>query len=337
MSADPGIVSAIPPRNSSSNVDNHVPFFVENNARPKHDPSVPRWANGRPPFTERRAIAVAEKRRWETQRELLAQFVDADRAVDAFRAGRLEGLVTWDQLAIGMTVEQRVACRGSLRRVLVRLAAALVHFVAPGLVATHAQLAPLCMLSERQTRRVLHELVALELLRAPEPTFEPQRAVHNRRANGYQLATFVHAAALAPHVVLPAPVPRAGDMDRARVLGQKNGQASGTESTYALRISAAAPSEGGRAAAPSTNSPPECPAKPDTEKVLPDHPAPAAGALPAGPAVTVPTRPAPQQLRTALVSSRSDVRDVVLCCAQELNDPDLRDLVAILARPRGAS
>jgi len=299
--------------------------------RPKFDAGTPRWANGRPVITHRRAIAIAEKRQWEHVRTLLAKFVEADRIVEAFRLGKLENLVTFDQLAIGMTAAQVYGCNATMRRVLVRIASALLYFVAPGFTATHAQLSPLFMLSERQTRRVLHELAELAVLREPLPTFEAELAVHNRRANGYQLDVTLYAMLFGhvpPAHVHPTPV----STDRARVLGQKNGQASGTDHTCELRISAASPGPGGRDAALSTRVP-ECPATPDPE--IDGRNAVAAAVI--GPVTASPASHAPQQLRTAMVSHRSDVAEDMARIAAETGIDFVRELIASPVKSGGRS
>jgi len=250
--------------------------------KPKYNPRVRRWAHfpgGRPPeFSPARTRELRAKELWEKIKEKLARYAhaetrcslckrtcdectcDAPRFVrgvlDLYRAGELERRVTWAELAPALPEEVRAQCKDRHRRAIVRMAQAMRATKAEGLIMSHDELGELLMFSGRHVRRVLGELLDLEVLPAPDPNYDQDHAVHNRRANGYTLCAALCArlAAIAEAELAAAKCALA-ENDRAS--RTTKGQASPTASEQEHEHSGSAPRppfKGGRALASDTRA-----------------------------------------------------------------------------------
>ena len=257
----------------------------------------PRWKGGRPDIVPggRRALAVAEKRRWSSLRALLEKCATGARVLEAHYAGELGAVVKLDEVLAVIPLAIVTQLRTAHLRVLLRLVEALVGLDVPGLRMAHAQIGELAMLSERQARRVVADLVELELFHT-EPDFEPEARdprglAANRRGNAYVPA----GALLALVVVL---------QDRARTRAwPKNGQASGTEHEYVRSESTNARPLG----RPGRFPDPEMPGHAGPGIVEPDYPEPTVvpneSPAPALPETHDETRGAGEQLGRAMVAA----------------------------------
>lgn len=282
----------------------------------------PRWRGARPNIEpgSPRAKAIAEKRRWERVRALLARCIAGDRVLEAHRAGELDvalfdNRVRFDELAFAIPTNARYELRGAHKRALLRLSAAVLTFGAAGVIASQKHIGELVQLGERQVRRVVAELVELEALPRPLPTFEPRGCVTSRRENAYVLTPAMMSVLWFAR------------QDRARACPRtKNVLASGTVSD--LRSSASGISSSTVAPDLGPNSRGGASTLQKCTDISGLHESPAL----AGPETAGATRDVAQQARYGGVAElAASLRAVV-----ELHgDPDVRALLAELDRTHG--
>lgn len=264
-----------------------------------------RWKGGRPEITDKRAAAIALKRRWLANRAITDNHVTGRELLDAHRSGELARLIDVDVVCRVIYREEFVGRLPTTHvRTLVRVLQALKRFEGRACVkATHDELASVVgNVSERQMRRVAGDLRELAIdgvpLLACEPTFvclHPHTdvcteagATHEQDGNAYVPHPALVAVALG--TTPPSTVPPSTDRapERAQTWPKnghggwpKNGQASGTENTCASGSSRPGPVEDRWAPAPrastiaghdaatlSTTAPPEAPDEGDAERML---------------------------------------------------------------------
>lgn len=175
---------------------NSVDKHETNNSEPAWY-ETPRWGGKVPAITAHRARAIHAKRAFDAFRKthpLRRLMTGEEFILRASPGGDLVGRLDWRDVGSALTVSVALACRGARRHLLLMLAAAMRFGGYLGVAATHEELAQVAHLSPRQTRRVVAELVELELVLPPVPLFVRYGAASSQRGNAYRVGPAVYAA-----------------------------------------------------------------------------------------------------------------------------------------------